>query len=104
MAVKYPEPNPALMTVAIDFDGVLAENTWPSPKLGKLDREAWHLVRHYFDQGCEVVIFTARPESHHERIWRWLAEAGLFNMVYDVTRIKPQCCLYFDDRAVAWPL
>lgn len=102
--MKYPDHDPALPVVAIDFDGVLAENTWPSPELGKLDRDAWHLVRHYHDQGCEVIVFTARPESHHARIWRWLAGHGLGGMVYDVTNLKPKACAYFDDRAVRWPL
>ena len=100
----YPPHDPALPVVAIDFDGVLAKNTWPSPALGELDEDAKELVLHYFGLGCEVVVFTARPDSHHDRIRDWLAHHGLFVAVYEVTNRKPKACLYFDDRAVRWPL
>ena len=104
MAVNYPAHDPSLPVVAVDFDGVLASNTWPSPALGTLDLDAKDLVIHYFNEGCEVVVFTARPESHLGRIREWLAECGLFVCVYEVTNRKPKACLYFDDRAVRWPL
>ena len=103
-AILLPLHDPNHKVVAFDFDGVLAANTWPSPKLGLPDYDALDAVCHYFSAGCEVVVFTARPESHFPRIWKWLEEQGLEDVVYDVTGRKPQCCLYFDDRAVRWPL
>ncbi len=104
MVMTYPPHDPALARVMVDFDGVLAANTWPSPRLGKLDQNAYWLVRHYYSAGCEVVVFTARPDSHFPRIWEWLAKHGLADAVYDVTGRKMQACLYVDDRAVRWPL
>lgn len=102
--MKYPKHDPHHPVIAVDFDGVLAENTWPSPDLGTPDYDAIRLVTHYERQDCEIVIFTARPESHFPRIWKWLERLGLDYAVYDVTNKKPQACLYFDDRAVRWPL
>jgi|SRR5690242_5975657 len=104
MAVNYPAHDPALPVVAVDFDGVLASNTWPSPALGKADPAALALVEHYFDLDCEVIVFTARPESHLGDIRCWLDDMLIGHMVYDVTNKKPKACLYFDDRAVRWPL
>lgn len=104
MELIYPSPDPQLPVVAIDFDGVLAKSTWPSPELGDPDEDAIDMACHYFNLGCEILVFTARPPSHWPRIWRWLAVNGLDDVVYDVTNRKEPACLYFDDRAVKWPL
>lgn len=101
---RYPQFDVRLPVVAIDFDGVLARNTWPSPALGEPDPDAIEMVKHYYSRGCEVIVFTARPASHHERIRQWLAENSIFYAVYDVTNIKPVASVYVDDRAVRWPL
>lgn len=101
---SYPPHDPRLPVVAVDFDGVLAEPTWPSPYLGKADPAALDLVRHYHHAGCQVVVFTARPVSHHDRIWRWLEDYDVYGCVYDVTNVKPVAGVYFDDRAYRWPL
>ena len=102
--MTYPEHDPTLPVIAVDFDGVLASSHWPSPKIGEPDFDALWLVEHYHRTGCEVIVFTARPVSHHPRIWKWLEKHGIEWCVYDVTNIKPVACLYFDDRAVRWPL
>lgn len=104
MAVIFPPHNPDLPVVAFDLDGTLAENLWPSPSIGQADDKAIEAVIHYFDQGCEVIVFTARPESHFKFIWRWLEDVGLDGYVYDVTNRKTRAGLMFDDRAVRWPL
>ena len=104
MAVTLPPHNPDLPVVCFDFDGVLAENTWPSPRIGDPDAEALDAIWHYHDQGCEVVVLTARPDSHFKRIWAWLEENNVADAVYEITGRKPQACLYLDDRAVRWPL
>lgn len=102
MAVNYPPHNPELPVVLVDFDGTLATNTWPSPRLGKPDQAAIELVYHYAAKGCEVQVFTARPPSHFPRIWRWLEDNGLYDCIYDVSNVKRQACLMFDDRAYNW--
>lgn len=102
--MKLPAHNPEHPVVAFDFDGVLAENTWPDPRIGAPDQDALNAVLHYFDAGCEVIVFTARPDSHFPQIKRWLENRGVGHCIYEVTGRKPQACLYFDDRAVRWPL
>ena len=102
--VNYPEHDPALPVVAFDFDGVLATNTWPSPRLGYPQRDAILALHHYAAEDCEIVIFTARPDEHLPRIRKWLEDQQISWLVYEVTNRKPKACLYFDDRAVRWPL
>ena len=102
--MRLPEHDPALPVVCFDLDGTLAADTWPSPRVGDPDEHALNALVHYHDQGCEVVVFTARPESHFPRIWRWLEDNLVAWAVYDVTNRKPVASLYFDDRAVRWPL
>lgn len=104
MAVVLPEHDPALPVVAFDYDGVVASNTWPSPTLGEIDQNAVAAMLHYYGLGCEVVIFTARPDEHLAEIRKWLDDYSLGKVVYEVTNRKPRACLYFDDRAVRWPL
>ena len=101
---QYPKHDPALPVVCLDFDGVVAGNTWPSPSVGELDPRALRMMEWYFDKGCEIIVQTARPESHFRRIWRWLEDLDIDYLVYDITNRKPRACLYFDDRAVRWPL
>lgn len=102
--MNYPKHNPTLPVVAFDFDGVLAKSTWPSPRLGKPDPEAFAAMEHYFDLGCEIVVFTARPDEHLPEIRHWLRDYQMSSIVYEVTNRKPTASLYFDDRAVRWPL
>lgn len=102
--MTYPPLDPALPVVAVDFDGVLAESTWPSARIGRPIGAGFALVRHYAAQGAEVVILTARPQSHWTRIREWLVEHDLDHLVYDVTNVKMPACLYFDDRAWRFPL
>jgi hypothetical protein len=100
---KYPEIDPLHPTVSIDFDGVLAENTWPSPHLGRQIPEGVQMLLHYAEQQVEIVILTARPPSHWPDIWKWLTAKGLQGIVYDVSNIKQPACIYIDDRAWRFP-
>jgi hypothetical protein len=102
--MKYPLHDPSNPTVCFDFDGVLAESLWPSPRLGKIDVDAKRALLHYFRQGCEIIVLTARPPEHLPLIEEWLLKEGLHVNVYRVTNVKPVASLYFDDRAVRWPL
>ena len=102
--MNYPAHDPQLPVVAFDYDGVIADNTWPSPHLGKLCLKARDAMWHYFDLDCEVIVFTARPDEHLPLIRKWLDAHGLGGTVYEVTNRKPRASLYFDDRAVKWPL
>lgn len=97
--MNAPEPHPKMERVAFDFDGILAENTWPSPAIGEPIQDGIDLLLHYHAQGLEIVIYTARPQSHEKRIWWWLEWYGLHEKVYDVVCGKPVAGLYIDDRA-----
>lgn len=101
--MTYPSFDPSL-PVCCDFDGVLAECTYPSPELGRSIQAGIDLLLHYYNQGCEIVILTSRPESHWPRIWKWLDEVGLHGIVYDITNQKVRAGLYVDDRAVRFPI
>jgi len=103
-AITYPPHDPQLPVICVDLDGTLAESVWPSPAVGPLDLDALRLVQHYYEEGCEVHILTARPESHFPRIWKWLEKHAIDHMIYTVTNRKPVARWYFDDRSVAWPL
>ena len=98
---EYPNPqgNRSLDIVCLDLDGTLAEDVWPQPWIGKLLPEGRTILKHYSDTGWAVVIHTARPWSHQDRVWEWLASNGLDNMVYDVVCGKPPAALYIDDKA-----
>ncbi len=99
-------PLPALTglrTVAIDFDDVLAKGTWPSPDLGEPIPLGVEALNFYYDNDYEVVVFTSRPASHAERIWRWLDDQGLKEKVYDVVCTKIRAAIYLDDRAIRFP-
>lgn len=95
---EYPDPVPGLPLVWVDLDGVLARPVWPAPHVGPLIPEGRDLLLHYHELGNQVGIWTARPASHHARIWEWLRQHGLTGLVYDVRR-KPEGGLYVDDRA-----
>lgn len=97
--MNAPEPAPrGKYPVIFDLDGTLSEETWPSNHVGEKIDEGVELLLHYSSEGYPIKIHTARPRSHEGRIWRWLEELGLQNVVVDVVCGKPEACLYVDDR------
>lgn len=100
--VHFPSVEEGHHTVAIDLDGVLAKDVWPWNAVGELLPGARELVLHYFDQGYQVVVYTARPASHARMVWDWLRRNVLDYAIYDVVTNKPVAGLYIDDRAYRW--
>ena len=98
--MNYPDPQVEALPVVFDLDGTLAENTWPSPRIGRANPQAFKMLRHYANEGREIVIYTARPHTHQEAIWDWVHRHGIGNIVYDVVTGRPRAALYIDDRAV----
>lgn len=97
--MTYPDPEYlALNIVALDFDGVLVENNWPSPEFGDPIKEGAAILAHYSKDNA-VVIFTSRPASHKQAIADWLRLHGLAGFVYDIVCDKLKAALYIDDRA-----
>jgi hypothetical protein len=99
MKPELPEVPSSTGRVVIDFDGTIAEGVWPSPRIGKPMGRGIAILIYYASQGREVIVHTARPESHRERIFAWLRMAGLQDHVYDVVCNKPVADLYIDDKA-----
>ena len=85
--------------VAFDFDGTLAEATWPERSTGAAIPEAVDLLNRYYDAGYEIIIYTARPASHRPMIEAWLRGHALHLKVYDVICDKTRADLYIDDKA-----
>lgn len=99
MNAPEPEPTDGRLPVVFDLDGTLAEATWPSNHVGAPIRPGIELMLEYSSRGYAIVIHTARPTSHEERIWRWLEDLQLQNVVFNVICGKPLGCMYVDDRA-----
>jgi hypothetical protein len=99
MSAPEPTAHSDNMPVVFDLDGTLAEATWPSNHIGNPIQEGIELMLHYSSLGFGIVIHTARPASHEKRIWKWLRELGLQNVVFDVVTGKPLGWLYVDDRS-----
>jgi hypothetical protein len=96
---ELPDTPASTGRVCVDFDGTLAEGVWPSSNIGKPIGKGIAILIHYANQGREVIVYTARPESHKERIFAWLRLAGLQDHVYDVVCGKPVSDLYIDDKS-----
>jgi hypothetical protein len=96
---ELPTDSTSPWRVVMDFDGLLAEGTWPSPRIGKPIGRGIAILIYYANQGREIIIHTARPESHKERIWAWLRMSSLQDHVYDVVCGKPVADIYIDDKA-----
>lgn len=92
-----PDVTHPLDVIVFDFDGILAEGTWPSPHIGKPIPAGVELLKEYARLGYAITINTARPVSHKAAIESWLRSHLL--AVYDIRCDKPLGCLYIDDRA-----
>lgn len=96
--------------VAVDLDGILCEedNTFDFSHKSIQERAQWYInkkpltdnitkVNKYHDDGCKIVIYTARDEVHREMTKWWLE----FNRVkYDTLEMnKIKFHAFIDDRA-----
>jgi hypothetical protein len=95
-------------TIALDFDGVLCDNTGWKGRHAGLDGPvtgAIQAIRDYQDSGITVVIHTQRADTPSGVIVisRWLRDHGLeqrrINMI-NITDRKPAATVYLDDRAI----
>ena len=70
------------MIIAIDFDGVLAENTFP--EIGAPIYQNISLVRQLIDLGHEVILWTSRAGAELENAVKWCGDRGLhFSAIND---------------------
>jgi len=90
-------------TIAMDFDGVLAE--WNKGdninKIGKPLAPGIKLARRIQAKGFRLVILTARPKPMWGAIESWLKKYGVHPL--QVTNVKPPAEAYIDDRAIRYP-
>lgn len=63
------------MIIAIDFDGVLAENIFP--EIGAPIYQNISLVRQLIDLGHEVILWTSRAGAELENAVKWCNDRGL---------------------------
>jgi histidinol phosphatase-like enzyme len=94
-----------MMTIAIDFDGVLASyDGWKGQEhYGAPLPGALGFVKSLAEAGYQVVIFTTRAGTSAgiDRLEGWLKFHGLTDELIErlvITCIKPPAWLYIDDR------
>ena len=95
--VAYIQAQKQQQTVAVDFDGVLAEHEteWHESKIGSPIQDGLRLLTQLQKKGYAVVVLTARKDTKTVRTW--LKKQG-FQL--PVTNTKPPAVAYVDDRAV----
>lgn len=87
------------MAALVDLDGVLAENIWPNPGIGRPLDGAQEAVRQLRQEhGKKVVVYTARASYEVTAIWRWLFDNGI--RVDDVKTGKESGHFYIGDEAI----
>lgn len=89
-----------MSTVAVDFDGVLADyRGWKGsdhldePLPGAI-AFLWRLKRAKY----QIVVFSVRAADRHDAIEQWLRQHGA-PPVKEITNVKPPALVYIDDRA-----
>lgn len=99
-------------TIAVDFDGTLAEIAWPG--IGRPIQEAIDVINRYYDAGGEVIIWSCREnqENVYYEMLLWLEKYGVKynkvneNMEWRVAMYDGIDCrkigvdLYIDDKQV----
>lgn len=90
------------MTLAIDFDGVIADlhNVSPGKRMGEPVVGALEALESLYDAGHEVIIHTVKATTQGGRkaVEDWLDHYGAD--YHAVTAVKPNADIYLDDRAV----
>jgi len=102
-------------TLAIDFDGVIhkfGDRAYQNQSLYQNEVPgAINAIATLFFLGYNVIIFTARDQSEHPTIKKWICNKLIdtfgdddrLQEIFDnltVTNIKPKAVMYIDDRGV----
>jgi len=70
------------MIIAVDFDGILCENTFP--EIGEPCYDMISAVREALDRGHEVILWTSRVDERLSEALAWCEDRGLrFTAVND---------------------
>jgi hypothetical protein len=65
------------MIIAVDFDGILAEDTGRFPEIGPPIYHMISFVRELIDGGHEVVLWTSRTDQARDEAVAWCSDYGL---------------------------
>lgn len=65
------------MIIAVDFDGILAEDNGQFPEIGPPIHPMISFVRELIDAGHEVVLWTSRTDKALEDAVSWCTDKGL---------------------------
>ena len=80
--------------VAIDFDKTLCKDA----NLGSINHPIEKLMRHYYDLGCTIIIYTARPEEDRHLLASWLVNK---KVLYDALVMgKLRFDVLIDDKCI----
>jgi len=88
-------------SLAIDFDGVIAENNFP--EIGKMIEGTKESIDKLRDEGWRIIIYSARISSGQEEQYPLIEQFLKDNDInYDLIAIgsKPIADIYIDDRAI----
>lgn len=103
------------MIIAVDFDGVLCDNAFPS--IGKPHHDVIRAVKKVIDAGHEVILWTSRVETELENAVEWCGEHGLYFCavndaapsnknkyinLYDTMPRKVYADIYVDDHGIGY--
>lgn len=95
--------------IAVDFDGCLCEDAWPS--IGMPIQENINKLRRRQRAGAKIILWTCRSGKHLNEAVRWCEEQGIIfdavnaNLpehlaVFDTDSRKIYADEYWDDHAV----
>lgn len=65
------------MIIAVDFDGILAEDNGQFPEIGPPIHPMVSFIRELIDSGHEVVLWTSRTDKALEDAVEWCEDRGL---------------------------
>lgn len=87
--------------IALDWDSVLIDHPcnidWEEILTYGPMKDAVKVINYLVGEGVEFCVLTARPESKHKDICKWLTTHGFPEM--EVTNIKKSATMYIDDRS-----
>ena len=94
--------NKKIRTYCFDIDGTICQNTFGKYELAKPIEERIKFINKLFDNGCEIIMFTARGSTTNidwtEFTKRQLSEWGL-----NYTKLilgKPYSEIFIDDKGI----
>jgi hypothetical protein len=89
-------------TICLDFNGVLdMYQGWKGPDyMYPMRPGAKEFLMKLNQLEYNVIVLTATADRN--KVWSWLIDNGINNLVYDVTNVKPPAMVYLDDRGVTF--